>query len=536
MNLIYGFFSSNNFMPHGYCINWSAGLLWSFVISDTLIFFSYLSMPLALGYFARMRKDFPYKHMLWMFAVFILACGATHLMSAIVLWQPLYHLDAAVKIITAVVSLIAAGVLWPLIPQALRLPSPEQLRLANVALQEEVVHRRSVEKQLEAAKSAVEDLLATERVQLTNIVESSADAIIGIDLAGNVSSWNPAAERMFGYSAAEIMQRPITRIYPAERSIAEQELIARVGRGERIDHFETVRSHKDGSHIAVSVSLAPIFNKQGYIVGVSNILRDITASKVAEAEIRRLNAELEQRVEERTAELQAANRELDAFAHAVSHDLRAPLRAMRSFSQALQEDFGETLNDEARDYLNEIIQASHKMGDLIDGILTLSRSTRGELRRDTIDLSSLAEEIRRELTYTAPDRNIDWQIEPGLSAIGDKRMIEAVLRNLLGNAWKYSKHAASPCIRFYAEQQNGVQHFCVADNGAGFDVAYADRLFKPFQRLHRQNEFPGLGIGLATVQRIIHRHGGEIHAAAAPGKGAIFCFVLPGDTVKEIKT
>lgn len=533
MNAISGFFSFNGFMPHGYCINWSPGLLWAFLVSDTLIFAAYLSMPLALGYFARQRKDFPYRHVLWMFAVFILACGATHLMSVIVLWQPFYRLDAVIKIITAIVSVLTAVVLWPLIPQALRLPSPEQLRLANEALQVEISQRLVIEKELEAAKHAVENQLALKRMQLANIVESSADAIIGIGLDGNISSWNPAAERMFGYRAAEAMQNSITLLYPAELRATEAEIIAFISRGERLEHFETVRLHKDGSRIDVSLSLAPIRDKQGNIVGVSNIVRDVTERKAAEEEIRRLNTELEHRVEERTTELQAANRELDAFAYAVSHDLRAPLRAMSGFSQALQEDYGDALSGEARDYLDEIIQASRKMGELIDGILTLSRSTRGELRRDVIDLSALADGIRQELMRSEPERRVAWHIEPGLTALGDVRMIEAVLRNLLGNAWKYSARAATPCIRFYAQQIDGAQYFCIADNGAGFDMAHADRLFKPFQRLHRQDEFQGLGIGLATVQRIIHRHGGEISAAAVPGEGATFSFTLPGNTATE---
>ena len=241
----------------------------------------------------------------------------------------------------------------------------------------------------------------------------------------------------------------------------------------------------------------------------------------------RLNADLERRVEERTAELKGANQELDSFAYAVSHDLRAPLRAMHGFSQALVEDYGERLEGDAREFLEQITIASRKMGELIDGLLTLSRSTRGELRHDRVDLAALSERLLAELSAAEPTRQVAWHIEPTLTARGDACMIEVVMRNLLGNAWKYTTHVDEPTVRVFAKQEGREHFFCVADNGAGFDMAHAARLFQPFQRLHRQDEFPGIGIGLATVQRIIHRHGGLIRGTAAPGQGATFCFSLP---------
>jgi signal transduction histidine kinase len=202
---------------------------------------------------------------------------------------------------------------------------------------------------------------------------------------------------------------------------------------------------------------------------------------------------------------------------------------MNGFAQALEEDYGSQLQGEAKTYLDQIGIASRRMGDLIEGILTLSRSTRGELRRDAVDLSALASRCLEDLTRQEPQRRVEWEVSPKLAATGDARMLEAVVLNLIGNAWKYSAGRDPAHIRFYAEVRDGQTWFCVSDNGAGFDPAHAARLFQPFQRLHRQDEFPGIGIGLATVQRIIHRHGGKIEARGGVGQGAMFCFTLGTD-------
>ncbi len=232
--------------------------------------------------------------------------------------------------------------------------------------------------------------------------------------------------------------------------------------------------------------------------------------------------------------LRAANRELEAFAYAVAHDLRAPLRALSGFSNALLEDCASSMNEETRDFAVEIHKASQRMGELLEGLLALSRSTQGKMQRDYVDLSEMACKLCAELQSLNSSRTVQWRVSPGMSAFGDARMLELVLRNLLGNAWKYTAKMAAPQVAFDRVAQDGQVYFCVSDNGAGFDMAHADRLFKPFQRLHRQDEFPGIGIGLATVQRIVHRHGGEIFARAERGAGARFCFSLGEQLPGEI--
>ncbi|MCB2017326.1 MAG: PAS domain S-box protein [Hydrogenophaga sp.] len=254
---------------------------------------------------------------------------------------------------------------------------------------------------------------------------------------------------------------------------------------------------------------------------------DIDALKLAESRLREINATLEARVAERTSALSAANVELETFAYAVSHDLRAPLRALSGYSQALEEDFGGALPDQARAYLDRIHQSVARMGELIEGLLALSRSTRGKLRHDSVDISALA---RQRLTQLSEEtgRTVASEVDDGVVVFGDERMLSSVLTNLIDNAWKYTGATQEPRIRVQASSaDDGMTGFCVSDNGAGFDMSHADRLFKPFQRLHRDDQFPGIGIGLATVQRIVQRHGGQISVLAAPGEGATFCVVLP---------
>jgi light-regulated signal transduction histidine kinase (bacteriophytochrome) len=262
-------------------------------------------------------------------------------------------------------------------------------------------------------------------------------------------------------------------------------------------------------------------------VRVIGVTRDITASKHAEEQVQQLNADLERRVQQRTAELTAANEELESFAYSVSHDLRAPLRAMWGFCDVLVEEYGQSLPARAHKYLQHVIDGSRHLSEIIDGLLTLSRSTRGTLRRDSVDLSSIGEKVLSELARVEPDRHVSWAIEPAMRTRGDSRMIDAVMRNLLGNAWKYTANRNDALIRVYSEQIEGERVFCVEDNGAGFNMDHAEKLFQPFQRLHRQDEFAGLGIGLATVRRIIHRHGGKVYGKGSPGQGAIFRFSLP---------
>ncbi|MCX5875533.1 MAG: DUF3365 domain-containing protein [Deltaproteobacteria bacterium] len=254
------------------------------------------------------------------------------------------------------------------------------------------------------------------------------------------------------------------------------------------------------------------------------LAQEVVERRRAEEEVRRANEELEDRVEERTAQIAAANKELDSFAYSVSHDLRAPLRGIDGFSLALLEDYGERLDETAKDYISRVRAGCLRMGDLIDDMLQLSRLSRGEIHRQEVDLSAMASEIAGELQRGAPQRRVVFEITPGITVAGDVILLRAVLDNLLGNAWKFTAKTEGARITFGRQEEGGKEVLFVRDNGAGFDMAYANKLFGAFQRLHSTQEFEGTGIGLATVQRIIHRHGGSIRAEGAVGRGATFYF------------
>ena len=236
--------------------------------------------------------------------------------------------------------------------------------------------------------------------------------------------------------------------------------------------------------------------------------------------------ELEAKVEDRTLELQQANKELEAFSYSVSHDLRSPLRSIDGFSQALLEDYADKLDVDGKDCLHRVRAASQRMAQLIDDMLNLSRVVRSEMRREAVNLSALAQTISEELHKIQPERQLEFVIAEGLVANGDARLLRVVLQNLLGNAWKFTGKQPHGRIEFGIKQHDGKPAYFVRDNGAGFDMAYADNLFGPFQRLHSMTEFEGTGIGLATVQRIIHRHGGRVWAQGAVDQGATFYFTF----------
>ena len=351
---------------------------------------------------------------------------------------------------------------------------------------------------------------------LAAIVDSSDDAIVGKTVDGLITSWNTGAGRMYGYTADEALGQPVSILSPADRIDETKEILAKIRRGERVLHLETTRQRKDGTTLPVSVTVSPVRDEEGQLIGVSSIARDNT-------EQHRNVAELLHRAEQ----LERVNRNLEAFSYSVAHDLRAPLRALGGFSAALLEDYGEGLGEVGRGYAERIRAASEQMSELIDDLLNLSRVSGAELNAEPVDLGAEAASISEELKRQGPGRRVCFVIQHPVWARADRPLIRTVLQNLLGNAWKFTSGRSEALIEFGTIPVEGAGICCyVRDNGAGFDSAYADKLFKPFQRLHPKRDFPGTGVGLASVQRIVERHGGRTWAEGAVDHGSTFYFTL----------
>ncbi|MCB0190495.1 MAG: GHKL domain-containing protein [Anaerolineae bacterium] len=378
-----------DFLPHGYCLVWQPNLVMTHVISDAIITLSYYSIPVALAYFIAERRDLAYKWVFGLFIAFIFACGTTHLMAIITLWEPLYWIDGWLKAGTAGVSVVTAVLLWPLMPKVLALPSPAQLRVANHNLHVQIAERQR-----------------------------------------------------------------------------------------------------------------------------------------AEGEVRRLNSELEKRVVERTAQFEEANSELESFAYTVSHDLRAPLRAINGFSNILLKDFSAELTESAQRYLTLVSENAQQMGNLIDDLLAFSRLGRQELKKKTVDMTALVQSVIKNLHYKHENRQIAIKVGELPLCNGDATLLKQVFINLLTNAIKFTRECDVARIEIGVKKIDGEVVYFVKDNGVGFNMEYAHKLFGVFQRLHRAEDYEGTGVGLAIVFRIIQRHGGEIWAESQEGMGATFYFTL----------
>ncbi len=357
-----------------------------------------------------------------------------------------------------------------------------------------------------------------QRARLAALVAASDDAIIGKTLDGVITSWNQGAQRLFGYSAEEVVDRSISILLPPGREQEEERILARLADGESV-RLDTVRLHKDGTQIPVSVTSSPLRDQRGNVLGAAKIVRDISQRLRSEQALARARDSAE-----------SANRELEAFSYSVAHDLRAPLRAMNAFAQLLSNKYREQLDAQGQDFLQEIGLNSRKMAQLIDALLNLARLSRSELRRERVDLSALGLAVLEQLKASEPQREVELVIHTELCADADPTLVRALLDNLLGNAWKFTGQASKARIELGRTEHEGTACFFVRDNGAGFDMSYANKLFGPFQRLHAANEFAGTGIGLANAQRIVHRHGGRIWAEGSVGRGATLYFSLPRQT------
>lgn len=357
------------------------------------------------------------------------------------------------------------------------------------------------------------------------VIEASLDPLVTVGPDGRITDVNHATETATGADREEIIGTDFADYFTdPERARASYVMAFRDG---LVRDYPLELRHRDGQLTDVLYNVAVYRDEIGEVVGVFAAARDVTELKRADREIRALNAELEWRVRERTAGLEAANHELEAFSYSVSHDLRAPLRAIHAFSEILLREHAPQLDDEARRVLDVIVRNTRQMGVLIDDLLDFSRVVRKEPEHRQVDMVRLVKSVLEDLSLAEPERPIAFDVGPLCPAWGDQALLSHVWANLLGNAAKFSGPADQPAIEVRCTDGAGECRYTVRDNGIGFDQAYADRLFEPFQRLHPAAEFEGTGIGLAIVSRIVRRHGGRVWAESSPGNGATFGFALP---------
>jgi PAS domain S-box-containing protein len=521
------------YMPRRQCMFNEPGLIALHLVADSLIALSYYSIPIGLVYFVRKRRDIAFNWIFVMFAAFILACGTTHLFGVWAIWQPIYRLDGIVKLITAVLSVATAIVLWPLIPRALALPSPQQLEGRVSQRTTELAQANDALRGEMTARAAAEEANA----RLAALVAYSDDAIIGKTLEGVITSWNKGAERIFGHTAAEAIGQPISILIPPDRAQEEVSILARLGQGGLIEHSETVRLTKDGRRIDVSVTISPIKDAAGKIIGASKIARDITDRRRAEKEREKL-LKSEQAAR---SEAEHASRMKDEFLATLSHELRTPLNAIYGWSQLLRRHNHSNSNDAELMEGLEVIERNTKLQtQLIEDLLDMSRIISGKIRLDVqeVNLAAILNEVIQSISPAANAKGIRVQamLDPLAGPVtGDPGRLQQVFWNLLNNAIKFTPKRGS--VQVHLERVNSHVEIRVMDSGEGIRAELLPHVFERFRQGDSTStrRHGGLGLGLAIVKHLVELHGGTAAVwSAGEGQGATFTVALPLRGVRSV--
>jgi PAS domain S-box-containing protein len=358
-------------------------------------------------------------------------------------------------------------------------------------------------------------------------VESSDDAILSKTLQGIITTWNQGAQRMYGYTAEEAIGKSVTILIPFERLDEEPAIIERLKRGERIEHYETVRKRKDGTLLNVSLTVSPIKDATGKIIGASKIARDITERKRWEAEIKKAKDELELRVQERTASLNETTQQLETFCYTIAHDLRSPLRAQQSFASVLLEDYGNVLGETGSEYAERIIHSAKRLDQLVHDLLTYSRMSRSEIKFAKVDPAKVVKEVLETLAERIQSSGATISVGELMPVLAHEPTLNIVISNLVENALKFTAPGVAPQIQIRTILNKECVQLWVEDNGIGINPEHMPKIFGVFQRLHPNNVYPGTGIGLALVQKGVERMDGSVGVESEPGKGSRFWIQLP---------
>lgn len=512
-----GFFNKlldSDFMPHAHCFLWNPETLWLHVISDGVIAASYFSIPIALVVLYKKRVDVQYSHVLSLFAAFIFLCGVTHVLGIWTMWDPIYRVEGVIKAATALVSVLVAIALWPLIPKILAIPNPKQLVDANHALRDEIERRR----------------LADERFRL--LLESAPDAMVIVNAEGVIEIVNERCESMFGYSRSELVGQAVEIFVP--EAARDAHIAQRLGYVTEAEPKpmgagrELFGLRSDGSEFPVEISLSPLSTPEGLLVSAA--IRDISDRLAVQRQLQALNDALARRVDDRTAELARradelarSNQELEQFAYVVSHDLKSPMRGISSLSEWLLEDQAERLDEEGREQLTLLNERTARMYKLIDGVLEYSRAATKPVPADTLDANALVLDV---IDALAIPEEIEVEVEALPTVEYPRVQLAQVFHNLIDNAVKYMGSATGK-IQITGKTVRDHVEFRIEDTGVGIAPEHHERIFRIFQTLGtRSNEQVG-GLGLAIVQKIVERNGGRIYLESRPGVGTTVTFTVP---------
>ena len=532
------YFQDIQFMPHGMCFLWRPDLLLLHAGSDLLIALAYYSIPLALLVLWRQRPNFEYSWVFKLFALFIVACGTTHFLAIWNIWNGNYYLEGLIKLITALVSVATAILLWPLLPKLMEIPSLDELAERNLALNDEMQLRMRAEqeifsmneslertvsertRELEKAKEALEaEVLAAHRIRqrLESIFESAPNGMIVVSPSGHILQANATANSIFRYSdlvghfvedLVPRQDRPDHKFRRANYSTSPSKRMM----GDRQDLFGLCQ---DGTAVPVEIGLNPVSGSEG---------GEIIASIVDVSERR----SYEQRIQQHNEALERSNKELEEFAFIASHDLREPLRKIISFSHLLLSNEYGKFTEEGQEFTHYIVSAAERMRELLESLLSYSRITSQGRRFIETDIAQVVEQVQADLQLTIEETQATLEIGELSKIDADSSQLRQLLQNLVSNALKYRHPERPPYILIQGESLPDDRYrLVVSDNGIGFDPRYNEQVFEVFKRLHGRSEYPGTGMGLAICRKIVDRHNGVIMANGREHEGTTFIIDLP---------
>ncbi len=530
MNQVFDYFrklfSTADWPARWHCGNWSEFEGWLYIISDLMIWAAYFAIPLIILRYVIRKNSTIYTRLYYLFAAFILACGSTHFIDAMMFWIPIYRFNSLLKFVTAIISWVTVIALIKYLPSAFATKTIPEL--------EAEIHRRKVaEEALRKLNEELEYIIEekTKEIRLTelkfkSIIENSADAISLMDekLQGIYS--NKSAYELSGRSEEESKEvHWSTLVHPDDINKINETVAKAIKTPGKQIGAEIRLLHKERGYVHIEGTICNLLENTAVHALVFNF-RDVSKIKNAEQEVWQLNESLERKIAERTAQLEAANKELEGFSYSVSHDLRAPLRIINGYADMLYADYKKELNGEGMRLLDIIMYNTRHMGKLIDALLNLARMGRKELTVQHADMSAIVMSTIKE-QISLQTRSVTFDTDELIAVNCDSVLVRHVWSNLISNAIKYSSKVEHPMITIKSTENEHEVIYSVKDNGVGFDMKYSHKLFGVFQRLHNKTDFDGTGVGLALVQRIVTKHGGKVWAEGEENVGATFYFSIP---------